>query len=255
MTQTRSPLRAALPRLPGQSIGDRQLDIVADKLLVPFFAAVFFTFIALLEVAHYFQWLRLTPWLFVTLAIGAIAWFAYSWFTHRKALINLRLGQDGERQVGAAIEALRANGYSVFHDVIADGFNIDHVLVGPSGIYAIETKTRSKRVGSKDKLYFDGQAVALGNGQPDTKAVDQAQRQADWLESKLSAMVDRKPLVRPVLVYPGWFIEAANGAHRNILVLNDNALVTWIRKSPPVLSPDDVALFTNRLHLLSEPRA
>ena len=29
---------------------------------------------------------------------------------------------------------------SVYHDIQADQFNIDHVVVGPSGVFAVETK-------------------------------------------------------------------------------------------------------------------
>ena len=61
---------------------------------------------------------------------------------------NTNLGYFGERIVGEALDPLKADGFRVFHDVPAgDGqtpFNIDHVIVGPSGIFAIETKTRRK---------------------------------------------------------------------------------------------------------------
>ena len=42
------------------------------------------------------------------------------------------------------LEDLRAQGYAVFHDIPGDGFNVDHALIGPAGIFAIETKTRAK---------------------------------------------------------------------------------------------------------------
>jgi len=44
---------------------------------------------------------------------------------------------------------LMLDGFRVFHDIKAKDFNIDHAIVGLSGVFAIETKTRSKRLNAK----------------------------------------------------------------------------------------------------------
>jgi len=59
---------------------------------------------------------------------------------------DYRLGFDGERFVGEELSRLIAFGYEIYHDVPFDGFNIDHVLVEPSGVYASETKTHCKPI-------------------------------------------------------------------------------------------------------------
>ena len=41
------------------------------------------------------------------------------------------------------LEELRSEGYKPVHDIVGNGFNIDHVIVGPGGVFAIETKYRS----------------------------------------------------------------------------------------------------------------
>ena len=40
-------------------------------------------------------------------------------------------------------EKVRPMGCQVLHDVPADSFNIDHVVVGLTGLFAVETKTHS----------------------------------------------------------------------------------------------------------------
>src|SRR5262249_37161947 len=59
---------------------------------------------------------------------------------------NDLLGYLGERTVAEWLEPLKSDGYRIFHDVPCEGrkknFNIDHVVVGPSGVAAIEVKTR-----------------------------------------------------------------------------------------------------------------
>jgi hypothetical protein len=60
------------------------------------------------------------------------------------------LGLFGERYVAEQLEPLKAEGWFIFHDVPCTGatgnFNLDHVAVGPGGIWVVETKTRRKGV-------------------------------------------------------------------------------------------------------------
>jgi hypothetical protein len=64
---------------------------------------------------------------------------------------NDLLGYLGERAVAEHLEALREGDYRIFHDVPCEGrkknFNIDHVVVGKTGVAAIEVKTRRKKKG------------------------------------------------------------------------------------------------------------
>jgi hypothetical protein len=45
------------------------------------------------------------------------------------------MAKDGEKAVGEFLERFREKGYRIFHDIVGGDFNIDHVLIGPSGIY------------------------------------------------------------------------------------------------------------------------
>src|SRR5690606_23533501 len=84
------------------------------------------------------------PWLVTACAAAFVGWTVYRVVRLRPRLRALRLGMEGERAVGQFLERLREDGYHVFHDVVAVNFNVDHVLVGPAGVFAIETKTWSK---------------------------------------------------------------------------------------------------------------
>jgi hypothetical protein len=46
-------------------------------------------------------------------------------------------------QIAQALDELRKFGYRVFHDLRRDGHHLDHVIVGPSGVFAIETTFQS----------------------------------------------------------------------------------------------------------------
>ena len=107
---------------------------------------------------------------------------------------NDYLGYFGERVVSESLDELKAESYRVFHDVPCEGktgkFNIDHVVVGPSGVYAIETKTRRKgrsRDGyAAHEIIYDGQVLAYPWGE-DRFGLEQASNQALWLEDWLAA--------------------------------------------------------------------
>jgi len=101
-------------------------------------------------------------------------------------------------------------GAAVFHDVPAEGFNIDHVVVGRVGLFAIETKGFTKSVKLKGRkrytVVFDGQLLRFPEWSTD-EPLQQAQRQAKWLERWLAGAVGEAVPVLPVLALPGWFVE------------------------------------------------
>jgi hypothetical protein len=51
----------------------------------------------------------------------------------RKDITNYQLGFDGERMVGQELNQALSVGCRVYHDVLFDGYNIDHVIVAPPG--------------------------------------------------------------------------------------------------------------------------
>jgi hypothetical protein len=55
-------------------------------------------------------------------------------------------GADGERAVGAICAELEADGWHAIHDVSLGRGNVDHILIGPGGIFAIETKSHRGRI-------------------------------------------------------------------------------------------------------------
>lgn len=55
---------------------------------------------------------------------------------------NWLIGSQAEKQVGLELEPLRDEGWLVIHRLVKDlGGDVDHVVCGPHGAYAIETKS------------------------------------------------------------------------------------------------------------------
>jgi hypothetical protein len=212
----RSPLTRRLLRSPGESlrarVEDAQWDIAtylaAGMLPMPLALGLYFA-----------SWVggEGAPTAGLSTALAVCALVAQSWFVAKlwralARLRRLRLGHEAEVAIGQELAELGRSGFRIFHDFPAsDGsFNIDHVLVGPSGVYAIETKGRSRpgRRNAADatgEVEYDGKALQFP-GWVETRPLAQAQRNADWLQKWLSSAVGQAIAVQPILALPGWFV-------------------------------------------------
>jgi hypothetical protein len=152
---------------------------------------------------------------------------------------NRYLGYFGERVVAEALEPLKARGYAVFHDVPAGErgarFNLDHVVVGPGGIFAIETKTRRQGAGDMREGYaaheiiYDGEQLSFPWGE-DRHGLASAHERAAWLERWLSKELEIPLPVQPVLTFPGWTVVTRQDGP--ITVVSPARLVETIARAP-----------------------
>ena len=142
------------------------------------------------------------------------------------------LGYAGELAVGQSLNQLMLESYHVFHDLEMDGkFNIDHVLVGRNGVFAIETKAKTKvktRAGKKTyNVKYNGSALFFEDSPdfPHTKFIEQTLRQAQSLRKELTSSTGHEVKVIPVLVLPGWKFELKiDQNNAKVKLLNHNKL-------------------------------
>ena len=221
----RSPFTQKLERFPGQSLLKRldelneEVSIQAAALLsVPI--TIYAGYISNL----YFGNRPFNRTEATIVAALAIIFLGYTLFKLRGFLSerrNIRLGCEGEMIVGQALNMMMLKGYRVYHDFPAEKFNIDHIVVGEKGVFAIETKTRSKRTTANRQqdatVAYDGRALHFPKG-TDIDMIAQAKRQSKWLSKWLSQAVGEEITVRAVLALPGWFVKRT--ASKGIPVVN-----------------------------------
>jgi len=247
MPETRSPLKDKPLRNPGQSVRRARLDIVFDKLMAPLLSLMVILTWAIVEWLRYLAPIKGAPWVMSIVALGTSAYFALQLRRYWPQLLALQLAEDGEKAVGQFLEGLREKGYQVFHDIIADDFNVDHVLIGPAGVFTIETKTRSKPLRGKPEIHFDGETLKVGRYTPDRDPIVQALAQATWLKRLLTESTGKVVPVRPVVLFPGWFINDSRQNKRDLWVLEPKALPTWLANEKTALAPDEVAMASQHL--------
>ncbi|MDP3069190.1 MAG: nuclease-related domain-containing protein [Opitutaceae bacterium] len=150
-----------------------------------------------------------------------------------------RLGYLGERSVGETLGELVERGYRVFHDLpaglSAGAFNIDHVVIGANGIFAIETKTRRKepaRPGHEPhKVAYDGKRL-IWPWAEETLALEQAEARARWLSEWLHQTTGVEISALPVLVLPGWYVTTI--VPGTVMVVNHKLLSGAITRAHKV---------------------
>ncbi|GGO66138.1 nuclease-related domain-containing protein [Bowmanella pacifica] len=171
------------------------------------------------------------PYLLSITALGCLIFVAFKTVQNFNQLTKLRLGHAAELAAAGELMLLQAQGYQIFHDIQADKFNIDHLAIGPNGVFAIETKGRHKRTeDSKEnhKMAFkDGKLVFPSWTEADP--IDQALRQAKWVTQWLSKASGVKITAVPVLVFPGWFINLQS--RPPFPILNHKQLATALPRS------------------------
>lgn len=205
-TKTKSPLKFAPLRIPGQS-SDEQLDrIFTDKVTSCYLAAVLFGAIAIFEWFRYMQNSPPLPWLFTAFAVIAVGWAVIQIRRYKVLARNSKLGRDGERAVAQHLEWFRTRNFFVFHDVPQNDSNIDHVLIGTRGVYTIETKTLSKPMRGECKIVVDKEKIFANGKELSRNPIIQAKAQARWLYD-FFAESQFKQFVQSVVVFPEWFVQ------------------------------------------------
>jgi hypothetical protein len=57
-----------------------------------------------------------------------------------------RTGSDGEKATARQVQPLLTHGWTLFNDIETEHSNIDHVLVGPAGVFMLESKRLAGQV-------------------------------------------------------------------------------------------------------------
>lgn len=195
----RLPFTQKILRPPGESLRLRLIEL--DEKLNDRFVQLFLSAYSPLVMAGLVALQGVRATIGVWIAVAAIAVIASVWSAYRLwKVINLRrrirLGFEGERHVGEALNQLMLVGYRVFHDFLITDKprsirNIDHIVIGPNGVFAVETKTRRKVKGE------DGAKVTILDNVlqypwgVDQRDLAQAQEEAAWLADWLSKMSDQ----------------------------------------------------------------
>ncbi len=197
--------------------------------------------LSLIALFAWIQWLmntQLHPLWFTAAAVicGIVA--VRRWNRTRRLLANYKLGLKGERYVGQFLQSqLIPMGYHILHDIEFDGFNIDHVAIGPGGVFVVEVKTYSKRPGDV-RISYDGNDILVDGQKPIRDPLAQVRASTRQLVDLLEKKTGRTVKAHPVVLFPGWYVEKMPPGV-DTWVLPETAFVKFIQKQTRQLSDGD----------------
>ncbi len=237
-----SPLSQKQLRLPGHSLREKidELtgDLMANLVTIPFLPVILYSLLLVI-----FQTSSFPPFilsLFILAVIISVGFFTIKNYKILQQRNRLRLAYECEVAVGQELHNKLIHGFRIFHDFPAEKFNIDHVVIGPSGVFAVETKGRAKFAKKENRnwdVHFDGTVLQFP-GWEEREPVLQAERQAVWLHRWLGNATGENIPVTPVLALAGWYVVREKSS--NILIYNG--------KNPDFLAKRSQILSEQQIH-------
>ena len=174
---------------------------------------------------------------FLTLTALVAAWQLGRTILARR---EVKFVRDANVAVGHQLQQISAGANRVFHDVATSAGVVDHVLVGQTGVYAINVVAR--RGGKNGSARLQDNAVVF-SGRSDVISVVDLMASATRLEKEIAQLLGHKVRVRSVIAVPGWEIgEQSSDKH---LLVNERTIPMlrgWRDQSDYLMNEDVDAL-------------
>ena len=192
----------------------------------PMFLGVFFAGFSLAT------WVFLSPGWGASLMVVSLAWMGVSMVKGLRHVERFFKGARGEERVAGILRAL-PDGYHVFNDFVAGRSHVDHVVVGPAGVFAVETKNwRGSVTIEEGHILVDGQL-------PSRAPLGQALREAALVKAAL-AKAGWSGDVTPVLVFTSDTFAARSAELQGAVVMNSCELRASFASGRTVLAPAEL---------------
>ena len=252
MTTGRSPLKQPPLHNPAESLLEQRDNLAFDKVVFPVMLTAVLAIMAAWAWAMHFGVPPPNPNALTAITIISLAVTVVVILRTLKTARLINRGIAAEKAVGQFLEQFRAQGYKVIHDISVKAgdktFNIDHLLIGPKGIFTIETKYRKKPLRGECKIVYDGEQVRINGQAPDRDPIAQALGQAAWVRDHLKSCTALSAIpVTPIVAFPGWFIDYLRAGDAKVKVTNEQLIWPCIQSSPHALDPHDIKLVESRL--------
>jgi Nuclease-related domain len=177
----------------------------------------------------------------LSLVLGALAAVAAGWglrFKPSPEAVAWRRGAAGERRTAGLLAPLERHGWAVLHDLAVPGSraNIDHLVIGPGGVFVIDSKQYRGRLqlDRSGRLWHGRYPLA-----PVLRAVS--------FEADQAALVLTDPdVVVPIVAVHGAQVPWGKVVTQGVPVVAAKRLPSMLRQLPAVLGPERVAVLADQ---------
>lgn len=174
------------------------------------------------------------PWPALAAALVALA--LLSAFVESPKMDAWRTGAEGERKTGHHLDGLREAGFVVLHDRKVPGYgdNLDHVVIGPSGVWAVQTKNVA------GKIEIAGDSLRI-RGYRQDRMVDQVYREAAAIQVALgTSLAGVGVTVTPVLCIHRGELPFSNKRVRGVRLASGRQLVRLLKAGDIHLTSEQI---------------
>jgi len=128
-------------------------------------------------------------------------------------------GARGEEHVGSLLDAIAGPSWRVIHDASMGRGNIDHIVIGPPGVFTIETKSHPG-------------PVRVGRVHGGT--IEQARAQSRAIATVTGTGVE------PLLVFSRAWVDRPMARRKGVRVVPARMLVGHLERRPTVLTREEI---------------
>jgi hypothetical protein len=185
------------------------------------------------------------------LIVAALTAAAAGWglrFRPSPDAVAWRRGAEGERRTARLLDPLERHGWAVLHDLAVPGSraNIDHLVIGPGGVFVIDSKQY------RGRLRLDASGRLWHGGYPLAPALRTVDFEADQAAQVLA---DPDVVVVPIVAVHGAQVPWGKVVMDGVPVVAARRLPSMLRVLPAVLGPERVAVLADQARIRFHPAA
>jgi hypothetical protein len=128
-------------------------------------------------------------------------------------------GATGEELVGAMLEGLAEDGWSIIHDASFGRGNVDHLLIGPGGVFTVETKSHPGPI-----VVREIHGATLEQVRSERRAIERIIGEA----------------VEPLVVYSRAWVDRPMARRKGVRIMPARMLSSYLARQPALLSPEEI---------------
>jgi hypothetical protein len=231
-------------RLAGQSIRDQKERLTDNRVIPLYFACVFAWCLWGWEEFRARDYQPPGPKILLGLAILFTGMTTIAFGRLLRKFRNLNRGERGEMKVAEVLDQLRSLGYRSFHGLSYVGYDIDHVVVGPAGVFVIETKFRS---GYGEIQFRNGDGLFVGGRKEEDDPLKQARSNAGEVNRLLKEHCGKDFWITPLVVFVGDWKVKDRWQTTNARVLTTDRVLKYFEELQPSLTRSEINLIASHL--------
>jgi hypothetical protein len=169
-----------------------------------------------------------------------VATYGALWDSPPHHIEQWRQGAEGERRTAKALRKLRRRGWHVVHDLADGRANRDHVVVGPGGVFLLDTKSPGGRVTVKGDVWHVDRPGNPHAAYAQRDLANRVRRAAIRLKQDIERATDQSGLwVNAVVVVWGTFDQRIVEGD-NITFVHGDELASWLGGRPVKYQPPKI---------------